>query len=134
MTEELKRMYKLAGLINENADNSNGVHINGKKVNVKSIEIDGVEEFSQVTTDDWVYYEFPYSATVGVLSTNFYNNEQVELDIDYIIKHIPKDKFIICYAGTINKNNPLEAFIEAANLLKNDTSIHFLILGNGNLN
>ena len=43
MTEELKRMYKLAGLINENADNSNGVHINGKKVNVKSIEIDGVD-------------------------------------------------------------------------------------------
>lgn len=43
MNEELKRMYKLAGLINENADNSNGVHINGKKVNVKSIEIDGVD-------------------------------------------------------------------------------------------
>lgn len=43
MTKELKRMYKLAGLINENADNSNGVHINGKKVNVKSIEIDGVD-------------------------------------------------------------------------------------------
>ena len=41
---------------------------------VVRIEIDGVEEFSQVTTDDWVYYEFPYSATVGVLSTNFYNN------------------------------------------------------------
>jgi hypothetical protein len=43
MTEELKRMYKLAGLINENADNSNGVHINGKKVNINSIEIDGVD-------------------------------------------------------------------------------------------
>jgi hypothetical protein len=43
MNEELKRMYKLAGLINENADNSNGVHINGKKVNVNSIEIDGVD-------------------------------------------------------------------------------------------
>ena len=41
---------------------------------VVRIEIDGVEEFSQVTTDDWVYYEFPYSATVGVLSINFYNN------------------------------------------------------------
>ena len=41
---------------------------------VVRIEIDGVEQFSQVTTDDWVYYEFPYSATVGVLSTNFYNN------------------------------------------------------------
>ena len=38
------------------------------------IEIDATEVFSQVTTDDWVYYEFPYSATSGVLSINFYNN------------------------------------------------------------
>ena len=41
---------------------------------VVRIEIDGVEEFSQVTTDDWVYYEFPYTASAGALSTNFYNN------------------------------------------------------------
>ena len=41
---------------------------------VVRIEIDGVEEFSQVTTDDWVYYEFSYTASAGALSTNFYNN------------------------------------------------------------
>ena len=41
---------------------------------VARIEIDGVEQFSQVTTDDWVYYEFPYSASAGTFSINFFNN------------------------------------------------------------
>lgn len=42
---------------------------------VVRIEIDGVEEFSQGTTDDWVYYEFPYtSGSVGTFDFNFYNN------------------------------------------------------------
>lgn len=67
------------------------------------------------------------------ISINFYNNEQAELDPDYIIQHIPNDKFIICYAGTININNPLDTFIEAAEILKNNKHIHFIILGNGNL-
>jgi hypothetical protein len=42
---------------------------------VTRIEIDGVEVFSQGTTDDWVYYEFIYtSASVGTFDFNFYNN------------------------------------------------------------
>ena len=41
---------------------------------VARIEIDGVEQFSQVTTDDWVYYEFPYSASAGTFNINFFNN------------------------------------------------------------
>jgi hypothetical protein len=67
------------------------------------------------------------------LSINFYNNEQIELDPNYIISHIPINKFIICYAGTLNINNPLEALINAAEILKNETHIHFIILGEGNL-
>ena len=66
------------------------------------------------------------------LSINYYNNEQDELDPNYISRHIPNNKFIICYAGTININNSLQDFIKAANILKNDTNIHFIILGNGN--
>lgn len=65
------------------------------------------------------------------LSTKFYKTAQVELDSDYIKKYIPNNKFIICYAGTININNPLEAFIEAARLLINETDIHFIVLGYG---
>ena len=41
---------------------------------VTRIEIDNVEVFSQVTTDDWVYYEFPYTSDVGPFSINFFNN------------------------------------------------------------
>lgn len=67
------------------------------------------------------------------LSINFYNNEQIKLDPNYIISHIPNNKFLICYAGTLNKNNPLEAFINAAEILKNETHIHFIILGDGDL-
>jgi hypothetical protein len=35
------------------------------------------------------------------------------LDSDYIEKYIPKKKFVICYAGTINSNNPIDVLIEA---------------------
>jgi hypothetical protein len=41
---------------------------------VTRIEINGVEVFSQGTTDDWVYYEFSYSASAGTLDLNFFNN------------------------------------------------------------
>jgi hypothetical protein len=41
---------------------------------VARIEIDNTEVFSQVTTDDWVYYEFPYTSDVGPFNINFFNN------------------------------------------------------------
>ena len=42
---------------------------------VARIEINGVEVFSQGTTDDWAYYEFIYtSASIGTFDFNFYNN------------------------------------------------------------
>lgn len=66
------------------------------------------------------------------LSTEFYVNEQQKLDSDYIKKYIPKNKFIICYAGTLNINNPLQTFLDAAKILKYNLNIHFIILGEGN--
>lgn len=61
---------------------------------------------------------------------DFYNNQEI-LEQSYIDKFIPKDKFIVAYAGTINSNNPIDVLIEAARILKND-SIFFLIVGDGN--
>lgn len=66
------------------------------------------------------------------VSLRFYEREQVELSVDYIQEHIPQNKFIICYAGTINANNPLDNLIEAAKILLENKRIHFIILGNGN--
>lgn len=66
------------------------------------------------------------------LSLSFYDNDQEDLSNQYIEEHIPSEKFIIAYAGTVNANNPLQAFVKAARNLKDNSSIHFLVLGNGN--
>lgn len=50
-----------------------------------------------------------------------------------IVNQIPKDKFIVCYAGTLGLANAMEYFAKASVLLKNDTSIHFLCVGDGYL-
>lgn len=44
---------------------------------------------------------------------------------------LPQDKFIIGYTGTIGVANALDTFIEAADLLRSNTEIAFVIVGNG---
>lgn len=48
-----------------------------------------------------------------------------------IRSQIPTSKFIIGYTGTVGVANALECFCEAAKRLKNNTSIHFVIVGEG---
>lgn len=48
-----------------------------------------------------------------------------------IIKRIPKDKFIVGYAGSIGLANALEYLLEAAELLKENKNIFFIIIGEG---
>ncbi len=48
-----------------------------------------------------------------------------------IITQIPKDKFIVGYAGTLGIANALEHLLHAALLLKEVPAIHFVIVGNG---
>jgi Glycosyl transferases group 1 len=66
------------------------------------------------------------------VSLDFYERENVLLDEEYILNYIPKDKFIICYIGTINVNNPIDSLIDAAYNLQHMHDLHFLILGSGN--
>jgi glycosyltransferase involved in cell wall biosynthesis len=63
-------------------------------------------------------------------SADFYLNQKT-LDYEYIEKYIPKDKFIVAYAGTINNNNPIDVLIDSARILKEE-AIVFLIIGEGN--
>lgn len=49
------------------------------------------------------------------------------------IKTIPKNKFIIGYAGTIGLANAMEYFIEASKLLEEVDDIHFVLVGDGYL-
>jgi glycosyltransferase involved in cell wall biosynthesis len=66
------------------------------------------------------------------VSLRFYDQEQGVLNEEYLNNYIPKNKFIVCYAGTININNPLDNLINAAQRLVLNKKIHFIILGNGN--
>ena len=48
-----------------------------------------------------------------------------------IASQIPKNKFIIAYTGAVGIANSLITFAEAANLLKDNNEIMFLIVGDG---
>ncbi len=48
-----------------------------------------------------------------------------------ILEQIPKDKFIIAYSGTVGIANNLDYLIEVANLLRGNSDIFFIILGQG---
>lgn len=52
---------------------------------------------------------------------------------DYIDKYIPKDKFIVGYAGTIGITNALDILFECADSMVDEQNIHFLIVGTGAL-
>ncbi len=50
-----------------------------------------------------------------------------------IINKIPQEKFIVGYTGTIGMANAMEFLIEAVKLLKHNTKIHFVLVGDGYL-
>jgi glycosyltransferase involved in cell wall biosynthesis len=52
---------------------------------------------------------------------------------DDLKSKLPKDKFIIGYAGTIGLANALEYLIDAAEIYRNDDRFHFVIVGDGYL-
>ncbi len=52
---------------------------------------------------------------------------------DYADSHIPTDKFLVCHAGTIGITNALDTLFECARALRDQTHIHFLIVGDGDL-
>jgi glycosyltransferase involved in cell wall biosynthesis len=51
----------------------------------------------------------------------------------YEERYIPKNKFIVGYAGSIGRTNALDTFITCASEMKDDPHVHFLLLGNGDL-
>jgi glycosyltransferase involved in cell wall biosynthesis len=55
------------------------------------------------------------------------------LPADYVNDFFPKDKFIVCHAGSIGADNGLETFFNCARAMKEREDIHFLIVGDGYL-
>lgn len=51
----------------------------------------------------------------------------------YVAAYIPKDRFIVCHAGSIGADNALETMLSCARAMKDQKRIHFLIVGEGYL-
>lgn len=57
-------------------------------------------------------------------------NQKRALDVKTITQ-LPQEKFIVGYMGTFGVANALESFIKAAKILKKNTSIAFVLVGDG---
>jgi glycosyltransferase involved in cell wall biosynthesis len=54
------------------------------------------------------------------------------LPADYVDAHIPRDKFLVCHAGTVGITNALDTLLTCARQMLNERpDIHFLIVGEG---
>ena len=60
-------------------------------------------------------------------------DKQEPLPEGYEERYIPKNKFIVGYAGSIGLTNALEPLMECALKMKDNPHIHFLLLGDGDL-
>ncbi|AYK17593.1 MULTISPECIES: glycosyltransferase family 4 protein [Aeromonas] len=60
-------------------------------------------------------------------------SEPMPLSEQYIKQFIPKNKFVVCHAGSIGADNALETFFSCARIMQDMKDIHFLIVGEGYL-
>ncbi len=57
--------------------------------------------------------------------------DSLEVSDDVFDEHLPKDKFIVGYAGSIGKSNALETLISCAKRLQSNQRIYFALMGEG---
>ena len=57
--------------------------------------------------------------------------QEDSLPADYFERHIPEDRFVIGYAGSIGLTNALETVVACAKQLANDDRFFFVFLGGG---
>ncbi len=65
---------------------------------------------------------------------NGYSRAEVEQEIrlnDLAVRQLPKNKFIVGYAGTLGVSNALDVLIEAASRLRDFKDISFVLVGRG---
>lgn len=59
--------------------------------------------------------------------------EVAALPIDYVERYLSSDKFKVVHAGTIGITNALDVFFEAAQVMRGDVDVEFVIVGDGAL-
>ncbi|CAN1529514.1 RfaG Glycosyltransferase [Paracoccaceae bacterium] len=52
---------------------------------------------------------------------------------DFVEQYIPREKFIVCYAGSIGTANALDTLLACARELNDRRDIHFIVVGEGDL-
>jgi glycosyltransferase involved in cell wall biosynthesis len=55
------------------------------------------------------------------------------LPADYFDTYLPKGKFLVAHVGSIGITNALDTFLECAQAMSDHPSIHFLLVGDGDL-
>jgi glycosyltransferase involved in cell wall biosynthesis len=53
------------------------------------------------------------------------------LPADYVAMYLPRERFIVCHAGTIGVTNALDTLFSSARLMREDRRVCFLIVGDG---
>lgn len=66
------------------------------------------------------------------VDTDYFNPNTIN-NVESVDDLVPKDKFIISFLGRFSQEKCPKLFVEIANYLKNDDSLHFVMAGNGNL-
>lgn len=51
----------------------------------------------------------------------------------YADTYIPKDRFVVAYAGSIGISNAMDVFFECVESMREETGIHFVVLGDGEM-
>lgn len=64
----------------------------------------------------------------GVSIDELENNQPLS---EYTASMLPKDKFIVGYTGTLGAANAMSYLIKAANIVKGNKNIHFVLVGSG---
>ena len=59
--------------------------------------------------------------------------EPEPLPADWVERNVPRDKFVICHAGTIGITNALDILFACAREMRDVPDVHFLIVGEGDL-
>lgn len=77
------------------------------------------------------YSKTTYCIPMGLDEAALASGDKVPAD--YVEKFIPREKFILAYAGTIGLNNALGTMFDCAELMADDTRVHFLVVGEGSL-
>ena len=78
-------------------------------------------------------YERPFFCSPLGFSEEMRRDEKKHYDTDSFNDKIPKNKFIVGYAGSMGISNNLQPFINTIKLLQDNQNIHFVLAGDGDL-